>query len=86
MPGYANGTNYSDDELLEASHYPVIVEWSDEDQLFLAKLPDLGGLIVHGSTPEEALHKSARSAAQYLAAICQLGEAVPEPTSLLVGR
>jgi predicted RNase H-like HicB family nuclease len=84
MPRYANGTNYSDEELLEASHYPVIVEWSDEDQLFLAKLPDLGGLIVHGSTPEEALRKSTRSAAQYLAAMRKLGEHVPEPPSLLV--
>jgi predicted RNase H-like HicB family nuclease len=84
MARSADGTNYSDDPLLEANHYPVIVEWSEEDQLFLAKRPDLGGLIVHGSTPEEALQKSTRSATQYLAAILQLSETVPEPTSILV--
>lgn len=86
MVRYANGTNYGDEELPEARDYPVVVEWSDEDQIFLAKLPDLSGLIVHGSNPEEALQKPARSAEQHLAALRQLGEPVPEPTSLLVSR
>lgn len=84
MAHFANGSNYSDDELAEASHSPVIVTWSEEDRLFLAKLPHLGGLVVHGSTPEEALKKSTRSAAQYLAALRELGEAIPEPHSRLV--
>jgi hypothetical protein len=42
MALYSNGANYSDDELREASHYPVVVAWSQEDQLFLAMMPDRG--------------------------------------------
>jgi len=77
---------YTAEELLEASRYPVVVQWSTEDQLFLATLPDMGGLTVHGSSPEEAVAEATRAAADWLYGVRQLGEDVPSPTPITVSR
>jgi len=35
--------------------YEIDLFWSEEDQAFLAEVPDLPGCTAHGSTHEEAL-------------------------------
>ncbi len=35
--------------------YEIIIYWSDEDQLYLAEVPDLPGCITHGDTYNTAL-------------------------------
>ena len=35
--------------------YEVIIYWSDEDQVFVAEVPELPGCSAHGSTQEAAL-------------------------------
>ena len=35
--------------------YEVIIYWSNEDQVFVAEVPELPGCMAHGSTPEAAL-------------------------------
>ncbi|MBA3450389.1 MAG: type II toxin-antitoxin system HicB family antitoxin [Chloroflexia bacterium] len=34
--------------------YALVIEWSDEDDLFLAIAPDLPGVVTHGRTRAEA--------------------------------
>jgi predicted RNase H-like HicB family nuclease len=41
--------------------YEIIIYWSDEDQVFVAEIPELPGCMAHGKTHEAAL-KSAREA------------------------
>jgi antitoxin HicB len=41
------------------SHYSVIIQWSDEDQVYVVTLPEWGGCHTHGATYEEAA-KNAR--------------------------
>jgi predicted RNase H-like HicB family nuclease len=36
-------------------NYSMRVEWSPEDQVYLASCPELGGLSAHGATPQEAV-------------------------------
>lgn len=76
----------NENELREARRYPVIVEWSDEDQLFLAVLPDLEGLTVHGDTPEEAVARSTDAAVEWLWGMRALGEVIPQPSSIILSR
>jgi hypothetical protein len=42
------------------NRYSMIVQWSDEDQLFLATIPEFADLVVmpctHGKTREAAIH------------------------------
>jgi predicted RNase H-like HicB family nuclease len=37
------------------NEYPVVVFWSEEDQSYIANVPDLRYCSAHGETPEEAL-------------------------------
>ena len=43
--------------------YEVIIYWSDEDQVFIAELPELPGYMAHGESQESAL-KIAQEAIQ----------------------
>jgi antitoxin HicB len=35
-------------------HYSMLIQWSDEDEVFVVTLPEFGGCQTHGSTYEEA--------------------------------
>ncbi len=37
--------------------YPVYIYYSDEDQAFIARVPDLPDCAAHGKTEEEALRE-----------------------------
>src|SRR5438552_1073827 len=43
--------------------YRIVTEWSDEDRVFVSRVPALPGCAAHGDTPEEAA-KEARFAAE----------------------
>lgn len=59
--------------------YEVIIYWSDEDQAFIAELPELPGCIAHGESQESAL-KSAQEAIQlWIDTANEFGEPVPVP-------
>jgi predicted RNase H-like HicB family nuclease len=77
---------YTADELLEASRYPVVVQWSPKDQLFLATLPDMEGLTVHGDSPEEAILEATRAAADWLYGMRHSGYPIPSPTPITISR
>ena len=36
-------------------NYSMRVEWSPEDEVYLASCPELGDLYAHGATPQEAV-------------------------------
>jgi predicted RNase H-like HicB family nuclease len=38
-------------------HYSILIQWSEEDQSYVASLPEFGPYaLTHGATYEEALH------------------------------
>ena len=38
------------------THYSIIIQWSDEDDCYIASLPEFGSYaLTHGATYEEAL-------------------------------
>ncbi len=43
--------------------YEIIIYWSNEDQVFVAEVPELPGCLAHGKTQEAAL-KNAKEAIQ----------------------
>ena len=60
--------------------YEIVIWWSDEDQLFLAKAPELGsGCMAHGHTTEEALHAMNTLIPHWLETLRETGRPVPEP-------
>ncbi len=65
------------------NRYSMIVQWSDEDQLFLVTLPEFSDLVVmpctHGKTRQEAIHNGEEVIEMYLEAWRTEGEVIPEP-------
>lgn len=61
----------------------MIVQLSDEDQLFLVTIPEFADLVVmpctHGKTREEAIHNGEEVIEMYLEAWQAEGESIPEP-------
>lgn len=59
--------------------YEVIIYWSDEDDVFIAEVPDLPGCMTHGSTYEEAARNVQEAMAGWLVAWSELGRPIPPP-------
>jgi len=64
--------------------YEVVIWWSNEDQLYLAKAPELPGCMVHGTSPEEALAEIKSLIPIWLDLLREKGQPVPEPKGELV--
>lgn len=59
--------------------YEIIIYWSNEDNAFVAEVPELPGCIAHGETPEKAL-KNAKEAIQlWIDTAKEFGDSIPEP-------
>ncbi len=62
------------------SDYHINVFWSDEDDCYIADVPDIRYCSAHGETPEEALHEVRRALADILEDARERGIALPPPT------
>ncbi|AFZ25887.1 hypothetical protein Cylst_3768 [Cylindrospermum stagnale PCC 7417] len=66
------------------SQYSMIVQWSEEDQLFLVTIPEFSDRVVmpctHGKTCEEAIRHGEEVIEMYLEACLAEGESIPEPS------
>ena len=62
----------------------VFIYWSDEDQVFLAEVPELPGCLAHGETAHEALAQAQIAMALWIDTAREFGEPVPEPKGRLL--
>jgi predicted RNase H-like HicB family nuclease len=59
--------------------YEVIIFWSDEDEAFIADVPELPGCMTHGSTHSEALQNAEEAVTLWLEAAEEMGREAPQP-------
>ena len=59
--------------------YEIILYWSDEDQVFIAEVPELPGCIAHGNTQEAALANVKEAIQLWIDTAKEFGDPVPEP-------
>ncbi|PKB77674.1 MAG: hypothetical protein BZY70_01565 [SAR202 cluster bacterium MP-SInd-SRR3963457-G2] len=59
--------------------YEVIIYWSDEDQVFIAELPELPGYMAHGESQESALKNAQEAIQLWIDTANEFGEPVPVP-------
>lgn len=59
--------------------YETIIYWSDEDQSFIADVPELPGCMAHGVSPNEALANAQEAMQLWLDTAREFGDPVPEP-------
>ena len=60
-------------------HYHINLFWSDEDDLWIADVPDLPGCITHGSTRAETLANAAEAIEGWIETARDTGLEVPKP-------
>ena len=64
----------------EAMHkYEIILYWSNEDQVFVAEVPELPGCAAHGDTHQAALAKAQEAMQLWIDTAREFGDPVPEP-------
>jgi predicted RNase H-like HicB family nuclease len=59
--------------------YEIIIYWSDEDQVFIAEVPELPGCMTHGDTQAAALENAAEAIQLWIDTAHEFGDPVPEP-------
>ncbi|AEB08909.1 type II toxin-antitoxin system HicB family antitoxin [Desulfobacca acetoxidans] len=59
--------------------YEVIIYWSDEDQAFIAEVPELAGCAADGQTYQEAVANIETIIQDWIETAVELGRPVPEP-------
>ena len=59
--------------------YEVIIYWSDEDDAFVADVPELPGCLAHGPTQEDALRSAQGAMELWLETAREFGHPVPAP-------
>lgn len=64
--------------------YPIDVFWSDEDQTWIADVPDLPFCTAHGPTPHEAVAEVEVAVEAWIEAARKSGRAVPHPSPRVV--
>lgn len=70
----------------EPSRYSILIEWSAEDQVYIASLPEWGDLVhTHGATHEEALQRGKELVDALIAVRHEAGEPLPAPRVFAAG-
>ena len=64
--------------------YEVILYWSEEDQAFVAEMPELPGCMADGGSYRDALQAVERVAEEWITTARQLGRPIPRPKGRLM--
>jgi predicted RNase H-like HicB family nuclease len=59
--------------------YSRIIYWSDEDEAFIAEVPELSGCMTHGDTQAAAVANSEEAVQLWLDTAKEFGKAIPAP-------
>ena len=64
--------------------YEVIIHWSEEDNSYIAEVPELPGCMADGTTYEEALKNVQSIISEWIETARELGREIPEPRGRLI--
>jgi predicted RNase H-like HicB family nuclease len=60
----------------------MIIQWSDEDQVYVVTLPEFGGCRTHGETYEKAAKKGREVLELLIDSAKEEGQSLPPPATL----
>lgn len=66
------------------NRYELVIYWSDEDQCFIAEVPELPGCMADGSNYQEAVKNVEVVIEEWMATAHELGRNIPEPAGKLM--
>jgi predicted RNase H-like HicB family nuclease len=64
--------------------YEIIIYWSDEDEAYIAEVPELPGCAADGATYKQALSNAEVVIREWIETARDLGRPIPEPKGRLL--
>lgn len=64
--------------------YEIIIYWSNEDESFIAEVPELPGCMSDGKSYQEALKNVEQIIAEWIETAAELGRQIPSPKGKLM--
>ena len=64
--------------------YELIIYWSEEDEAYIAEVPELPGCMADGASYQEALANVEVVIEEWLETAKELGRSIPEPKGRLI--
>ena len=61
------------------NRYEIIIYWSNEDNVFIAEVPELPGCMAHGNSYEKALSNAKEAVLLWIDTAKEFGDPVPAP-------
>ncbi len=62
-----------------SNKYEIIIHWSDEDEAYIAEVPELQGCMAHGDTRESALANIKTAMELWIETAREFNDPIPEP-------
>ena len=59
--------------------YEIIIYWSNEDDCFIAEVPELSGCMAHGNNQNEALENVQQAIQLWIDTAKEFSDPIPEP-------
>lgn len=63
--------------------YEIILYWSEEDNAYIAEVPELAGCMADGATAKDALHNVEQIITEWIETAQELGRSIPVPKGRL---
>jgi len=70
--------------MTEQPHYELIIYWSDDDESFVAEVPELPGCAADGATYAEAVANVETAITLWVDTARELGRPIPTPRGRLI--
>ena len=67
-----------------SNNYEIIIYWSDEDDAFVAEVPELPGCMADGKTYQEAVANVEVIVKEWIQTAKELGRPIPQPRGRLM--
>ena len=63
--------------------YEIILYWSEDDNAYIAEVPELDGCMADGASAKDALHNVEQIIKEWIETAQELGREIPEPKGRL---
>ena len=70
--------------IAETLKHEVIIYWSEDDESFIAEMPELAGCAADGATSVEALANIQVITTEWIETVRERGRSIPEPRGRLL--
>jgi predicted RNase H-like HicB family nuclease len=60
-------------------NHEIVIYWSDEDEVFIAEVPELSGCCAHGDLHEAALASAKEAMQLWIDTAREFGDPIPAP-------